>query len=76
MMFPFDKVQRVETEEELCEPLEEISNCEAANPKCKNEFDGLAYGIVQVSQNKTTKVSCVLFETKSINFCIVVCQIL
>ena len=49
MIFPFDSVRNAETEEELCEPLEEISKCEAANPKCKNEFDGLAYGIAEVS---------------------------
>ena len=68
MIFPFDQVQNAETEEELCEPLEEISKCEAATPKCKNEFVGLAYGIAQVSQIKTSKVTHLLFETKGIIF--------
>ena len=62
MIPPFERVQNAEAEEELCEPLEEISKCEAANPKCKNEFVGLAYGIAQVSQNKT-KIH-VFFEQK------------
>ena len=35
MIDPFDSVRNAETEEELCEPLEEISKCEASNPKCK-----------------------------------------
>ena len=64
MIPPFERVQNAEAEEELCEPLEEISKCEAANPKCKNEFVGLAYGIAQVSQNKTKiqVLFCILFQ--------------
>ena len=63
MIPPFERVKNAEAEEELCEPLEEISKCEAANPKCKNEFVGLAYGIAQVSQNKTKiqVLFCILF---------------
>ena len=59
-------MKNAEAEEELCEPLEEISKCEAANPKCKNEFVGLAYGIAQVSQNKTKRHE--LFEQNFLIF--------
>ena len=71
MIPPFERVKNAEAEEELCEPLEEISKCEAANPKCKNEFVGLAYGIAQVRQNKIDKIC--IFLTKSLN-CILVCR--
>ena len=70
---PFETVKKAEAEEELCEPLEEISKCEAANPKCKNEFVGLAYGIAQVSQTKQKYKHCLNKKFKFL-YSILVCR--
>ena len=61
MIAPFEKVKNGNFGEDLCDPLEEVSNCETAHPSCKNEYIGLAHGIANVSLK-------IVFEKQKITF--------